>query len=129
MPRKDTFIQASKGGLTMLAYPGDSSVLLAFTMDGEPEADFAGFAIRCTPPNSEPFYLFNRLNFTSAITATTKPEQRKFTPSNEAPFQKFRWFHVPREVTIGNYVYEGTTMHFKQGGGLSPVLRYPCLLK
>lgn len=118
MARKDTFIKASHGGLTMLAYPGDDVVLLALDLDSKPEADFAGFAIRCTPPHGQPYHLYNRLNLTKAITATTTPKQRRFTPSNEAPFQKFRWVHVPREVEAGDYMYEVSIMYFRRNGGL-----------
>ena len=118
MARKERFIKASSGGLTMLAYPGDDAVLLAFDLDAKPEADFAGFAIKCIPPQSEPYYLYNRLNLTRPITAATTPSQRRFTPSNEAPFQKFRWIHVPKEVEVGDYVYEACAMHFRPNGSL-----------
>ena len=118
MARKETFIKASHGGLTMLAYPGDDAVLLAFDLDAKPGADFAGFAIRCTPPHGRPYYLYNRLNLTKAITAATTPGQRKFTPSNEAPFQKFRWIHVPKQVEAGRYTYEASTMYFRPNGSL-----------
>lgn len=118
MNRKETFIKASHGGLKMLAYPGDDAVLLAFDLDAEPGADFAGFAIKCTPPQGRPYYLYNRLNLTKAITAATTPTQREFTPSNDAPFQKFRWIHVPKEVEAGDYAYEGSTMYFRPNGNL-----------
>ncbi len=118
MTRKETFIKASSGGLTVLAYPGDDSVLLAFDLDAKPGADFAGFAIRCTPPHGRPYYLYNRLNLSQALTAATKPAERRYTPSNHAPFQKFRWIHVPKEMEDGDYVYEASTVHFRKNGGL-----------
>jgi phosphatidylserine/phosphatidylglycerophosphate/cardiolipin synthase-like enzyme len=102
----------------MVAYPGDDAVLLAFDLDTRPEADFAGFAIKCTPPNERPYYLYNRLNLVNGITATTTPKRRTFTPSNEAPFQKFRWIHVPKEVKDGQYTYEASTIHFRRNGQL-----------
>jgi len=73
MNRKETFIKASHGGLKMLAYPGDDAVLLAFDLDAEPGADFAGFAIKCTPPQGRPYYLYNRLNLTKAIRLLPRP--------------------------------------------------------
>jgi phosphatidylserine/phosphatidylglycerophosphate/cardiolipin synthase-like enzyme len=118
MARKERFIKASSGGLTILAYPGDDAVLLALDLDAKPEADFAGFAIKCIPPHSEPYYLYNRLNLTRPITAATTPNQRRFTPSNEAPFQKFRWIHVPKEVEVGDYTYEACAMYFRPNGSL-----------
>jgi PLD-like domain len=120
MNTKKTFLYTAQDGLTMFAYPGDGSVLIAFNLDQKPKADFAGFAIKCTPPNGAPYYLLNRLNFKDPITAGTIPSERKYTPSNEAPFQKFRWVHVPATIKPGEYEYEGTTMYFKPGGGLKP---------
>jgi phosphatidylserine/phosphatidylglycerophosphate/cardiolipin synthase-like enzyme len=102
----------------MLAYPGDDAVLLAFDLDAKPGADFAGFAIRCTPPHGRPDYLYNRLNLTKAITSATTPAQREFTRSNKAPFQKFRWIHVPKKIEAGDYVYEASTMYFRPNGSL-----------
>ena len=42
--------------------------------------------------------LFNRLNFDTEITSATKPEDRKWTESFKAPFQKFRWVDVPPDA-------------------------------
>ena len=120
MPTNKTFLKSSHDGLTMFAYPGDGSVLLAFNLDEKPKADFAGFAIKCTPPNGASYYLLNRLNFVNPITAGTSPSQRKYTPSDQAPFQKFRWVHVPGVIKAGDYEYKATTMHFKPAGGLQP---------
>ena len=44
---------ASQEGLSVTAYRGDGSVLLAFNLDKKPAAGFAGFAVRCTPPGAE----------------------------------------------------------------------------
>lgn len=119
MPQKKMFIKAANDGLTTFAYPGDGSVLLAFNLEAEPEADFAGFAVKCFPPKGNPFFLRNRLNFSNAITSNTTPGQRKFTPSDEAPFQKFRWVDFPATIRPGDYTYEITMMRFKKNGGLS----------
>jgi phosphatidylserine/phosphatidylglycerophosphate/cardiolipin synthase-like enzyme len=114
----EPFIQASRDGLTATAYIGDGSVLLAFNLDKKPSADFAGFAVKRIPPHGKHFYLLNRLDFTTPITRGTKPEAREYTPSNLAPFQKFRWVDFPSTIESGNYTYEITSMHFAKNDGL-----------
>jgi len=114
------FTQSSRDGLTATAYPSGGSVLVAFNLDEKPGNDFAGFAVRCTPPHSRPYYLVNRLSFEAPITSATKPLQRLWTPSNLAPFQKFRWVDFPADIKPGDYIYQVTAMHFKTGGGLKP---------
>jgi hypothetical protein len=78
---------AAKAGLKVAAYRGDGSVLLAFNLEKKPAAGFAGFAVRCTPPNGKAFWLKNRLNFQTPVTAATPPAQRHAlsTPTNAAP--------------------------------------------
>lgn len=118
MPPKAT--HASKHGLTIKAYPGDGSVLLAFNLDRKlVDDDFAGFAIKCTPPNGKSYYLPNRLNFLRKITADTAPQQRTWTPSDQAPFQKFYWVDFPPDVKEGKpYGYEVSAMYFDPGQAL-----------
>jgi phosphatidylserine/phosphatidylglycerophosphate/cardiolipin synthase-like enzyme len=118
MPKQETSTKASRNGLTITAYPGDGSVLLAFNLEEKPKDDLAGFAIKRIPPRGQPLFLVNRLNFTTPVVTTTHPEQRKYTPSNLAPFQKFRWVDFPKDIESGDYRYEITTFHFKKGGGL-----------
>lgn len=105
-------------GLSVSAYPGDGTVLLAFDLDPSLTPDFAGFAIQCTPPHGTPFYLSNRLSFETPITVTTTPQQRVFTPSNQAPFQKFRWVDAPATIVPGSYHYQVTAMYFQASGEL-----------
>ncbi len=109
------FATASKGGLKVAAYRGDGSILLAFNLDKKPTAGFAGFAVRCTPPNGKAFWLKNRLNFSDAVTAQTTPAQRQAiaTPSNEAPYQKFRWADFSSWQEPGAYTYEVSAMYRK----------------
>lgn len=105
----------SSGGLTVKAYAGDGAVLLAFDLDQTVTQGLAGFAIRRTPPSGPAAYLLNRLNFTTTVTAGTNPQDRVWTPSNVAPFQKFRWVDFPGEVNPGVYQYDITAMYFGQG--------------
>jgi len=62
--------RVSSNGLTVAAYAGDGDVLLAFSLDDNvlKQNDLAGFAIQCTPPTGQPYYLQNRLNFSQKVT-------------------------------------------------------------
>jgi hypothetical protein len=114
MAKKNPFATETKGNLTALAYPGAGSVLLAFDMANQPEADFAGFAV-AKPPGGKSDFLVNRLHFNSTITADTKAKDRRYYPTNEAPYQMFRWVHFPKVIKPGEFTYDVTAMHFKDG--------------
>lgn len=109
---------SSNGGLSVKAYQGDGAVMLAFDIDEHLTQDLAGFAVQVTPPKGKPFYIPNRLNFTSGVHARTTPEQRVWTPSNLAPFQKFRWVYFPSDMTEGRYRYSVQAMFFLKSNGL-----------
>ena len=70
--------RVSNNGLTVAAYAGDGDVLLAFSLDDNllKQNDLAGFAIQCTPPTGQPYYLPNRLNYSQPVTAGTAPQQQ-----------------------------------------------------
>ncbi len=110
---------ASSDGLTFSAYAGDGAVLLAFDLDASRQADLAGFAVEYTDPDSNTFPVLNRLNFGQAITSATAPEQRRFTPTDEAPLQKFHWVHFPPDVKPGTFTYKATAMLFEPGSETS----------
>ena len=86
------------GGLRVVAYPGDNMVLLAMSVDeaaiGVAGNNLAGFAIWRTVQGRQEVPLLNRLSFDIPVTRETQPNERKWTPSSEAPFQKFRWVDV-----------------------------------
>jgi hypothetical protein len=109
-------VAAAQNGLTLKAYRGDGGVLLAFDLDQHLTSNFAGFSIQCTPPNGPTDYLLNRISFDTPITAATTPQQRQWTPSNLAPFQKFRWMYFPTDVAPGAYTFTATAMYFGPGG-------------
>jgi hypothetical protein len=113
MSANGTYAQAD--GLTVCAYPGDGAVLLAFDLDESRQADLAGFAVEYTDPDGKTFPVLNRLSFGQAIVSTTTPQQRKFTPTDEAPLQKFHWDHFPPDVKPGTFTYKVTAMLFKPG--------------
>jgi phosphatidylserine/phosphatidylglycerophosphate/cardiolipin synthase-like enzyme len=106
---------AQSDGLTFSAYPGDGAILLAFDLDESRQADLAGFAVEYTDPDGKTFPVLNRLNFAQAITKATTLEQRKYTPTSEAPLQKFHWVHFPPDVKPGTFTYKATAMLFQPG--------------
>jgi hypothetical protein len=114
--------QSSSGGLTLKAYQGDRAVLLAFNLDQIPTPDFAGFALTVTDPTGKSDTLKNRLNFEKSVTARTTMSQREAirTPSDQAPFQKFRWLWVPPEIKPGSYRLEATAMFLDGTSTLHP---------
>ncbi len=101
-------------GLTLKAYRGDGAALLAFDVDERIRGDLAGFAVSCEPPKGKAYPLLNRLSLERAIVSETTPSQRKWTPTDEAPLQKFHWTHYPKEVTEGTFTYRATAMLFKK---------------
>jgi len=109
-------------GLTLTCYGGDGSVMLAMDLARELVHDkLAGFAIGYIPPCGRADYLSNRLSFDSGLTARSAPSQRRWTPSNQAPFQRFRWVHFPPKFMPGAlYKYSATAMYFNDRGGLEP---------
>jgi phosphatidylserine/phosphatidylglycerophosphate/cardiolipin synthase-like enzyme len=113
---------ASKNGFTVVAYKGDASTMLAFDLDENNTDDLAGFSIRYTTPSGKSFFLGNRLSFDVKITNATSPDKRSYTSSELAPFQKFRWLHVPgdfhqalNKTEYGEYSYHVTPRYFKNG--------------
>ncbi|MCQ9977022.1 hypothetical protein, partial [Staphylococcus aureus] len=64
--------------------------------------DFVGFTIEVRYPGSDRWgALRNRLHFDYPPT----PERPRSFKSTEAPFQKFRWIHVPTETPEGEFHY------------------------
>lgn len=106
---------AHSDGLTFCAYAGDGAVLLAFDLDESRQADLAGFAVEYTDPSGKTFPVVNRLNFAQALTNATPLEQRRYTPTSEAPLQKFHWVHFPSDVKPGTFTYKATAMLFQPG--------------
>jgi hypothetical protein len=109
---------ATKDGLTVKLYRGDGSAMLAFNVDKGKAKNLAGFAVKRTAPDGKSIYLPNMLGFTSCVTTETKTEEIEGQPSNEAPFQKFRWLDVPEEMQPGDFRYDVTAMYFDKGDKL-----------
>lgn len=94
-------VSDKQGGLQLTAYPGDNMVLLAMSLDdteiNTSGKNLAGFAVWRTIEGKAEEALLNRISFDDGVHSGTTPAQRKWTPSPEAPFQKFRWVDVPAD--------------------------------
>jgi hypothetical protein len=106
--------------LTVNILRGDAKVLIACNLDETDTKNLAGFTIWCQPGNKPPYYLFNELQFADpTVHAQVALEPAK--SSVNAPFQKFRWLHVPGslhqtdDVYYGNYQYTVTPRYFSNG--------------
>lgn len=105
-----------RDGLTLKLYRGEGMALLAFDLDvNRATPDFVGFAIEFKPPKSHDWFpLLNRLRFDGA------PEHPNHRYSSlDAPFQKFRWTHVPTQVVRGDYAYRVTARYMRPDGSLT----------
>ncbi|MDO9453220.1 MAG: phospholipase D-like domain-containing protein [Stagnimonas sp.] len=104
-----------RDGLTLKLYRGEGMALLAFDLDpAQATRDFVGFAVEFKPPRAyEWFPLPNRLRFEGA---PAHPNHRY--SSLDAPFQKFRWIHVPSKVVRGDYAYRVTARYMQPDGSL-----------
>lgn len=116
-------IPNGNNGFTVRLYQGDAKTLLAFNLAKNKIKQLAGFTIRCTPGNKPSFYLFNNLHFADPaghVQNATEPADS----SINAPFQTFRWVHVPGNfhqignVFFGTYTYTVTPRYFDASGHL-----------
>ncbi|MFB9951451.1 phospholipase D-like domain-containing protein [Rhizobium puerariae] len=107
--------KAEKNGLALKIYRGEGMALLAFDLAREKATpDFVGFAVEVRPPGQDRWFpLRNRLRFDNA-----PPDANTRFSSFDAPFQKYRWTHVPAEIQDGDYGYRVTAMHMRPDGSL-----------
>ncbi|HSE85266.1 MAG TPA: phospholipase D-like domain-containing protein, partial [Candidatus Binatia bacterium] len=106
----------SKNGLKVRAYKGDAMTMLCFDLDQSRTDNCVGFSIECVTPGKRSFFLYNRLSFDKPLTdnnANAAKLSEASTPSDKAPFQKFRWLHVPTssfdaKEEFGTYKYRVT---------------------
>jgi hypothetical protein len=100
--------------ISVRAYKGDATTLLAFDLDKSLVDNFVGFTIRVKQGNRRPYFLSNRLYFRSDILSKNEIDDSNKYSSLYSPFQKFRWIHVPSSEHyvdnpyFGNYTYEVT---------------------
>lgn len=89
---------------TLKAHRGEGMLLLAMNWkNGKPPADFVGFSIEYREPGGNRFFaLKNRITFLDKDGKVGKSS----LSSLQAPFQKFRWVHFPRNADMkGNFRY------------------------
>jgi hypothetical protein len=106
---------AENEGLRVVAYAGDNKILVAVSLDddriNQTDRNLAGFAIWRTVGNKEQI-LSNRINFDIPITNATTAADRKWTPLDQAPFQKFRWIDVPPDGFGTPITYRVQALYF-----------------
>ncbi len=109
--------KASANGLTFKLYRGEGAALLAFDLDdGHATDDFVGFSVEVRYPGADHWgALRNRLHFDYPPTA----QRQRSYKSTEAPFQKFRWIHVPTETPQGEFRYRVSARYMTPDGTLT----------
>jgi hypothetical protein len=108
--------KATADGLTFKIYRGEGVALLAFDLDRKRATNnFVGFSVEVRYPGSDKWgALRNRLHFEYP----PLPERSRTFRSTEAPFQKFRWIHVPTNILPGEFHYRVTAMYMLENGEL-----------
>ncbi|MEJ8815767.1 phospholipase D-like domain-containing protein [Variovorax ureilyticus] len=113
-------------GLSVRAYIGDAKTLLAFDMPQDKAKNLVGFTIKVEPEGQTPFYLHNTLTFASPPDHAQDPKQPPGSSLN-APFQKFRWLHVPGSIHqglqpfMGMYTYTVTPRYVDDKQSMLPL--------
>lgn len=111
-------VRAERDGLVVKLWRGEGACLLAFDLDpSRATSEFVGFAVEVKYPGSSTWgALRNRLHFD----APADPNRPRSFKSTEAPFQKFRWVHVPTDVTKpGRFAYRVSARYMDAAGVLS----------
>jgi len=110
---------AESQGLRVVAYAGMNKVLLAFSLaEGlvdEAANNLAGFTIWRKCPGQPEQLLANRI---SLPWEATGPTPQRWTPSDRAPFQKFRWLDVPPDGFEAAIAYRIRAQYFAAGHAL-----------
>jgi hypothetical protein len=103
---------------TLKVHRGDGMALLAMNWkNGEPPADFVGFAMEYREPDGDRFFaLKNRLGFPGP---GGKVDPSRLT-TLQSPIQKFRWVHFPRNAELaGPFTYRVTPVFMNASDELS----------
>ncbi|HVR69065.1 MAG TPA: phospholipase D-like domain-containing protein [Verrucomicrobiae bacterium] len=109
--------KAAADGLTFKLYRGEGAALLSFDLDPDKATnDFVGFTVEVRYPGSDHWgALRNRLHFDYPPVL----ERPRSFRSTEAPFQKFRWIHVPTETPAGEFRYRVSARYMAADGSLT----------
>jgi hypothetical protein len=115
-----TKFSADNAGLHVVVYPGDNKILIAMSLDdtavNDSDKNLAGFAIWRAYDGKPEQNLPNRISFTSGVNDQTTAATREWTPSDQAPFQKFRWIDVPEDGFDAAITYRVQALYFTGQG-------------
>src|ERR1700752_4672809 len=103
---------------TLKVFRGERMCLLGMNWkNGQPPANFVGFAIEYMEPGETAFYAVpNRLSFLNNA-GSVNPNALS---SRLSPIQKFRWVHFPYHPDlVGDYTYRVTPVFMDTKGLLS----------
>lgn len=113
----------SGADFSLKIHRGEGMALLAMNWKAAtPPDDFVGFAIEYKPPGGSAFKpVRNRICFPGKEIAVPPGAPAAQYPSTEAPIQKFRWVHFPREAgRDGRFTYRVTPMFMDANDVLHP---------
>ncbi|HEY1886845.1 MAG TPA: phospholipase D-like domain-containing protein [Roseiarcus sp.] len=117
---KTASVSTQQGGLHLTVYPGDNKILIAMSLDerlvDEQSQNLAGFAIYARVAGKDEVALPNRISFSVSVSPATTADTRKWTGSDQAPFQKFRWIDVPPDGFTAPITYRVKALYFKGQG-------------
>jgi hypothetical protein len=115
-----TKFSSNSPGLQVVIYPGDNKILIAMSLSddamNDKDKNLAGFAIWRQYDGKPEEILANRISFTSGVNNQTTAATRKWTSSDEAPFQKFRWIDVPADGFDVPITYRVRALYFTGQG-------------
>jgi phosphatidylserine/phosphatidylglycerophosphate/cardiolipin synthase-like enzyme len=115
-----TKFSADSAGLHVVIYPGDNKILIAMSLDdasvNDTDKNLAGFAIWRKYDGKPEAILQNRIGFDVGVNNKTTAETRKWTDSDKAPFQKFRWVDVPVDGFDVPIAYRVQALYFTGQG-------------
>jgi hypothetical protein len=115
-----TKFSADSEGLHVVIYPGDNKILIAMSLSdssvNDTDKNLAGFAIWRQYDGKAEEILPNRIGFDSGVNDATTAATRKWTNSDQAPFQKFRWVDVPADGFDVPITYRVRALYFTGQG-------------
>lgn len=119
-------VSKKTAGLSVRAYIGDAKTLLAFDLPKRMTKNLVGFSVKVQPGSQAAYYLHNLLTFAAPQHHAQDPKEPPNSSLN-APFQKFRWLHVPGSVHqgltpfMGTYTYTVTPRYVDAGQSMLPL--------
>jgi hypothetical protein len=115
-----TKFSADSEGLHVVIYPDDNKILIAMSLSdssiNDTDKNLAGFAIWRQYDGKAEEILPNRIGFENGVNDTTTAATRKWTNSDQAPFQKFRWIDVPADGFDVPITYRVRSLYFTGQG-------------